>query len=156
MITIKYKDIKLCAPPKFSLKQTKKSAASKKGLSYERRVFEYLEKRYSTENVSRGVWIEYKEYRSKRTKYAQPDILILIPELALGVVVECKLSYRAAAKRKLRSLYLPLCQVLWPEILTWKTVQVCKNLTPAAKRESDIIYHFDDIIGDHETMMFKI
>lgn len=155
MITIKYKNIKFSPPPKF-LKPTKKSGANVKGIAYEKRVFKYLQKRFGPENVLHGVWIEYQEAKSWRLKYAQPDIIIIIPELGLGVILECKLSYRAAAKRKLRYLYLPLCQTLWPEVTTWKTAQVCKNLTPAAKREDKIIFDFNDIEGEHETLMFKI
>lgn len=149
-------NVALSTAPIFAKKGQKRNANQHKGNSYERRVFEFLRDTYPAYNVKQGQWIRYQEYSSKRIKYCQPDVLIKVDDLAMGIIVECKLTYRSAAKTKLRSLYLPLCKILYPEIQTWYTVQICKNLTLQSKKLKRVITEFKDLEKTHETLLLRI
>ena len=74
--------------------------------------------------VIHGPWILFEDRRGKGV--AQPDSIIIPhnPDLPI-VVVECKLTYKEAAKAKLRRLYWRLAKLIWPGRRIY-CIQVCR------------------------------
>lgn len=61
----------------------------------------------------RGPWFEY-QFAGERLRFCQPDAVMETPECI--VVVEVKLRHHEGAWRKLRNVYQPVIQRLFPKL----------------------------------------
>ncbi len=126
--------ILLDGPPPFmadmlSAEKHNKGSANWAGIKYERQFADYMIARYG-DDAMYGKWIEYTDERGKG--WCQPDLILKHPD---GIIIcECKLSYRPfAAQAKLSTMYAPCLKLIFTNGSV-HTVQVCRNLKPAAKR----------------------
>lgn len=92
-----------------------RNAAFKAGLRYEKKVQDFLTKRFSV-LYDRGPWFRFREARSASWRYCQPDGLLAYEDFLL--IVEVKTRWCAEAWWQLRYLYAPVVQmVLRPRAL---------------------------------------
>lgn len=109
---------------------------------YEERLASYLQAKFGKGRVLHGQWFKFKD--DKGEGVCQPDVVIL-PDGQRGplVIVECKLSHKPRAEGKLRNLYAPVVQCLYPKQKKIVLVQACKRLSRRFK--GDIIESIDDV-----------
>jgi len=112
------------------------SAASRRGLSFERRVADALTAlawQGHLSNLRLGPWISFEDANGPGR--AQPDA-VFSARLARGyavVVAEIKLTETADAWSQLHGLYVPLCEWLFPD--AWIVpVQISRGLLPEGSR----------------------
>lgn len=104
-----FKEVHYCEPPVFEKQPV--SPAQAMGNAYERKVKKELTRRYSTSyEVKDGPWIRHTK------GVRQPDV-VMVPKdpNAPILVVEVKLSSQKSVRTKLRSIYIPLVQALYPD-----------------------------------------
>lgn len=134
--------------PSFPKTDKKKlRAAQIAGFAYENKVGEYLLARYGEDRVLHGPWLRYEDERG--VGWAQPDYVVLPDgDDAPLLIIEVKLSYtKTAAERKLKSIYKPLCERVWPNENGYRVVQACKNLIPDMPRDF-VIKNIGDAYDD--------
>lgn len=83
-----------------------RTKAQRSGLQFQRRVEKALQEEFFIETES-SPWFRYRNSVGDQ-HWAQPDILVLLPEAI--VVVEVKLTHTMAAWTQLRTLYMPLIE----------------------------------------------
>lgn len=98
-----------------------RTASQRKGLRYEKSVYEDLVELYPDADIRHGQWIRFKDRRG--TGHAQPDVVALFPDRI--VLVEVKFTYRPPAKDKLRRVYWRLLRTLDHRPIL--CVQVCRG-----------------------------
>lgn len=115
-------------PPSF-IKRKKPTGRKALGLRYERKVLDCLEV-HVERPLLRSPWIEFGERGSGRSRWCQPDGVLLDPWAGRLVVVEIKYQHTAAAWWQLTALYAPVLQALLPG---WSLclVEICKWYDPA-------------------------
>ena len=102
------------------------------GLVYEKNLSNYLTSLFGEDKVIHGPWIEYEDDQGYGV--CQPDIVVLNEGEEASLLVEAKLTYtKRAARLKLKKLYLPLVQLVWPD-REWIMVQACKNINQHARK----------------------
>lgn len=133
---------------KNSEKPTK--GAKREGLKYEAWVANEVEAHYKDCEILKGPWISYANGRRDKLYYAQPDIVI-VPKRGTIIVIEVKLTWKEAARSKLRTLYVPLIRKLYPRRKVC-AVQVTSGLTPNAAKEAEHKVHYQALrkLGDSE------
>lgn len=108
------------------------------GRRYERKVHCRLGSMYSPESSLDGAlytpaqWIEFRERGQSRSRWAQPDGLLLNLSRGLLVVVEVKLRHVVTAWWWLRGIYGPLLHFLFPK-WTIAYLEVVRYYDPAVR-----------------------
>lgn len=100
-------------------KVSRAKGAKALGLQFERRVGKLASKWFPGDEVLLGPWLRFADAHGEG--FAQPDIVCL----KAGLVLECKLGFRAEAFAELEGLYIPLCERLWRR--TFRGLVVCKH-----------------------------
>lgn len=114
-LTAKYADYDPEFPPQ------EMNSAQKAGIKFEKAVARRLSILH--ENVKVGPWLVYNGRLKKGI--CQPDILVWLNKNLL-CVVECKLSWKRAARGKLVNFYGPILQAIHPDVKLCY-LQVYKN-----------------------------
>jgi len=96
------------------------------GLVYEAQVAKALTARLGSDRVIHGPWIEYEDNRGRG--WCQPDLIVLPSDDDPLIIGECKLTATQAAERKLRWIYLPCVEMIWPGH-EYRLVQICRSLS---------------------------
>lgn len=126
-----------CTTPDFIRDDVKKKSRSQKsGLAYERKVVKYLKSQYGDGCIP-GQWIAYSTNDSNPgyPRFCQTDAILLFEKRL--VVIEVKLTHKPEAEEKLRFLYGPAAQKIWPrEELS--LVQITKNLEAGDEAPTEI------------------
>lgn len=127
-------------PPAFSIGNDY-NLIQKKGLSYEKKVFEHIRRLSGSDSdVLHGRWIYYIDRNGPA--YCQPDVLVIphSPDDPI-LVIEVKLSYKKEAQRKLRTLYGPLVEHLHPGRSVIRA-QICSNIKLT---DEEILHRMDQL-----------
>jgi hypothetical protein len=115
--------------PPFSLEKARTTAQAK-GLAYERKVAKAVAALVPEgTQVRHGPWIEYVA-RSGRKRYAQPDLVLELPDRI--VLVEVKLTHRLDISSKIRRFYRRLLRMLYPDREVY-CAQVYRNNVAGSK-----------------------
>lgn len=127
------------------------TGSRKHGIIYENMLAKYLVKLYA-DGFKHGPWLEYIDVRGRG--WNQPDFLFIQDnKLVIG---EAKLKWKSRASTKLRNIYTPLIQHLYPEHEI-KTVQICKALsnhtTGTVRNDFDML--FSDELEQYSTIHFR-
>jgi len=115
------------------------TAAQRAGISFEKAVQKKLAFLYP--RVEPGPWLYYKT--EKTANVCQPDALVWLAENKV-CIVECKLTWQAAARSKLLSLYGPVVQLVYPQVEVCY-LQVYKNAKPGAHKRPLSLYGLDNL-----------
>lgn len=99
-------DAKLCCPPGF-IRPSRSRGAKAAGRRYERRVQDILSSSFNPWYLP-SPWFAYREQGEARTRYCQPDGLLILPHCRKVVIVEVKLRHTIDAFRQLYEKYLPV------------------------------------------------
>lgn len=99
--------------------------AQKLGIRYERRAHAHFAEAFPG-RYGAGQWIAFRERRSGKVRYAQPDGLVVDYERGLLTLLEMKLRHTDRAWWALRYVYEPLFSFLFPswrvaccEVVRW-------------------------------------
>ena len=115
-------------PPSF-IRRGKPRGRKALGLRYERKVLDHLEVE-SPLPLLRSPWIEFLDEGDQRSRWCQPDGILLDPWTGRLVLLEVKYQHTADAWWQLMQLYAPVVARLLP---AWEIhpVEVCKWYDPA-------------------------
>jgi hypothetical protein len=110
------------------LKERHMRGARRAGKVFEAHILERLAELY-------GDWLLPSPWITYRTGgtwcWAQPDALIIRPDLGLVGIVEVKLTHVAKAWHQMWRQYVPLLQLMFPDTLwKFKCTEICKNFNP--------------------------
>lgn len=132
---------KLRDTPMFEGKSKAPTESMRKGNRYENKVANLLHA-YYPDRVIHGPWIEFTD--ANGFGVCQPDMIILPEEGESGIiVVECKLTYKPEAERKLKRLYAPLVKRIYGEMPC--CVQICKHLKRGYNLGNRLLKDFGDL-----------
>lgn len=94
--------------------QTPRTAAEKRGVQYERKVQRELQARHGCQYLP-SPWFWY-QVGDGRTRYCQPDGLLIQPEHGLITIAEVKISHTEKAYYQTTNLYTPVVQWVFDSI----------------------------------------
>lgn len=127
--------LKACyAPYKPEFGKASLTAAQRAGISFEKAVQKKLTFLYP--KVECGPWLYYKTKRTANV--CQPDALLWLTDNHL-CVVECKLTWVASARAKLKDFYCPIVQHIYPDAQI-SLLQVYKNAKPQSHKRAISMY----------------
>lgn len=119
--------------------EQKRSAAQLAGLAFERAVMRRLKALHP--KLIPGPWILYKF--AKKSGICQPDALLWLSDTHC-CIIECKLTWKSTARRKMTELYGELVKKLHPEA-TVSYLQIYKNSRKSAQKKPISIYNLDSL-----------
>lgn len=109
------------------IKERRVRGSRARGVSYEKKALSYLE--YTSPlPLLPGPWIEFTD--SGKTRWCQPDGLLIDPWEGRLIIVEVKYQHTERAWWQLRRLYGPLAKRLFPDYSIC-LVELCRWYDPA-------------------------
>ena len=118
--------------PDFAKRPGKRNGAIVKGLAYEKKVVKDLTRIYGEEaEVICHPWISYEAKNKKGV--CQPDAFLIPKDDKKPIIlIEVKLSWTTAARKKMTAVYEKVLKHMYPD-REIKKVQVCKYLNKRCK-----------------------
>lgn len=122
--------VKLLPEQPAFIRRHRARGAKARGVSYERKVHDYLREcilGLPDWDYVQGPWIEFRDRSGKR--WCQPDGFLLDTARRRCTLVEIKYRHTADAWWQLWRLYLPVIRVLLPEY-SYACLEICKWFDP--------------------------
>lgn len=132
-------------PPPFIKPQRIKDESRLRGIRYERKVQDYLCRTF--EGYIPSPWIYFRSSQFSRTRWAQPDGLLLDLERGICTIIEIKYQHTKRAYFQLHRLYYPLLtRILRPELWSFRFLEIVRWYDPSAS--FPVIPRMSPIISD--------
>jgi hypothetical protein len=112
----------------------KRTAAQQAGLNYEKALMKRLKFLYPKLEI--GPWLYF--HCPTRSGICQPDGMLWLTDNRL-LIIECKLTHKPAARKKLMDFYFPVVAAIHPKA-TISCVQVFKNISRGSHKKLLTIY----------------
>jgi hypothetical protein len=100
-------------------------------MKYEQKAHRYLNGRYGVEYIP-SPWFTFREQADDRTRWCQPDGILLCPTRGVLTIIEVKYQHTSDAWWQVVRLYLPVLQALFPpKLWSYRMCELVKWYDPA-------------------------
>ena len=126
------------ATPPF-LRTYKRRGRKADGIRYEKRVHQYLERKFGWMYLA-SPWLRFLSSGETKWRWCQPDGLIIDPLGGRITLVEVKFQHTSDAWWQTRELYLPVLKAIMPTTLwTYSVVEVTRWYDPAVRVPDKVV-----------------